>query len=122
MPPTKTKYGITGSGQTTQSDASALNNLRVEVEGSLFELRTDPPNSTLLASSTATPPNMIFTFSLRAPSGLWNWSLTVVSTTPPYSGTWSNTDPATLEVNETGSWTSEVVNPVEEGEEAASAS
>ena len=122
MPPTKAKYTISASGQTPQSDASALNGLRVEIEGSLYELRTAPPNSTLLAASTAPPPYLNLTFSLRAPSGLWNWTLTVISSTPPYSGNWSNTNPATREINEVGSWSSEVINPVEEGEEAAAAS
>ena len=121
MPPTKTKYKVSASGRTSQSDASALNNLRVELEGSLYEVRTAPPNSILLAASTASPPYLNFNFSLRAPSGLWNWTLTLPSTTPPYSGTWSNSNPANLEANETGTWQSEAVpDPLEEEAEAAS--
>lgn len=113
----KTKFKITTTGGGI--DGRALNNIRVEQDGSLYEVRTPPPASTLLAASNADPP--VLTFSLNAPSGTWNWTLSITPSSSPLSGNWSNTD-QNNDTTQIGSWTSESVpDPYGEAEEEEAA-
>src|ERR1044072_2570258 len=97
----KTKWKISASGGT---DATTLNGLRIELDGTNYELRTAPPNSRLVGTfSSGTTPTLTGITMPGAPTNTIPWTLTITNTTSPISGSWTDSN------NQNGGWESKVV-------------
>lgn len=115
------RYRIREAGPNSQKDATDLVGFVIEQVGANYSLETIPPHSNpVLATFSAGPPPSLTNITLPGAAADTNpWRLTINNTTSPISGTWSNADSSL--VNESGQWSTDVINPEEEEGEAEAA-